>query len=337
MMEKADHIEGEYAGRTEAEPGKGPGGGLGTGSGTRYRKPFEAEHREHTGREYIVTFLPGQLPDEGLFGIEMAGITYPDGRYSIAREKSGVNCLEYVIRGEGWIETGGRVCHARQGDVYLLASGTKHRYYADEKNPWEKIWMNITGSLSDTLVECYGLKRRVLFENCPLYPLFQEFLRVCESRDSDRGRLAERTMLLFHEILLKLREREMARQQDGAASPDPALLIREYIDAHIYENITVRDLAETVSLSTSQMTRVFGKAFGQTPYEYVLGRKTDTACLLLRNTALSVKEIAYRLGFSDEHYFCNVFKKRVGMTPGRYRMGGETGGCEKSPVKKERF
>lgn len=325
MMKETDHIEGECGRGTEAEPGEGQRRVLGTSSGTRRRERLEAERREHTGREHIVTFLPGQLPDEELFGIEMAGITYPDSRYSIAREKSRVNCLEYVIRGEGWIETGGRVCHARQGDVYLLASGTKHHYYSDEKNPWEKIWMNITGSLSDTLVESYGLKRRVLYENCPLYPLFQEFLRVCENRDMDRGKLAERTMLLFHEILLKLRAREMARQQDGAASPDPALLIREYIDAHIYENITVRDLAETVSLSTSQMTRVFGKAFGQTPYEYVLGRKTDTACLLLRNTGLSVKEIAYRLGFADEHYFCNVFKRRVGMTPGRYRMGGETG------------
>lgn len=281
----------------------------------------EREGREDAGKEHIVTFLPGQLPGEALFGIEMAGITYPDSRYSIARECSGVHCLEYVIRGEGWIETGGRVYHARQGDVYLLASGTKHRYYSDEKNPWEKIWMNITGSLSDTLVESYGLRERILFEGCPLYPLFQEFLRVCEKGGADRGRLAERTMLLFHEILLKLRAREAAKRQDGMASPDPAFRIREYIDAHIYERITVRDLAEAVNLSPSQMTRIFGKACGQTPYEYVLGRKTDTACLLLRNTGLSVKEIAYRLGFADEHYFCNVFKKRVGMTPGRYRMG----------------
>uniref|UniRef100_UPI003FF13C24 helix-turn-helix domain-containing protein n=1 Tax=Eisenbergiella tayi TaxID=1432052 RepID=UPI003FF13C24 len=52
-----------------------------------------------------------------------------------------------------------------------------------------------------------------------------------------------------------------------------------------------------------------------------MSRKVDTACLLLRNTGLTVKEIAYRLQFSDEHYFSNLFRQRTGSPPGKYKEG----------------
>lgn len=93
------------------------------------------------------------------------------------------------------------------------------------------------------------------------------------------------------------------------------------MDEHIYEKLTIRQLSEAASLSPSQLTRVFRRAYGQTPYEYILSRKVDTACLLLRNTGLTVKEIAYRLQFSDEHYFSNLFRQRTGSPPGKYKEG----------------
>ena len=92
--------------------------------------------------------------------------------------------------------------------------------------------------------------------------------------------------------------------------------MKEYIDGHIYEKLSVPKLEEQVNLSVSQAGRLFKAAYRKTPYEYILERKTDTACLLLVYTGLSVKEIAYRLNFADEHYFSNVFRKRMGKIPG---------------------
>ena len=92
--------------------------------------------------------------------------------------------------------------------------------------------------------------------------------------------------------------------------------MKEYIDGHIYEKLSVPKLEEQVNLSVSQAGRLFKAAYRKTPYEYILERKTDTACLLLENTGLSVKEIAYSLNFADEHYFSNVFRKRMGKIPG---------------------
>ena len=279
--------------------------------------------------EDIITFLPGQMPGEERFAVEMTGITYPDPRYHIEREHSPLHCLEYVISGEGHIVMDGREYRPKAGDAYLLAVGKAHSYWSDADRPWKKIWMNISGNLADALVSGYGLEDTVLFEDCPVYPQFWEFLRVCRNYEKSSQELADRTVLLFHEILLKLSgNRLLAMQAHGerekSAVSETALQIREYIDAHIYERIAVPDLARLASLSASQLTRVFRDAYGQSPYDYVLARKIDTACRLLLNTGMSVKEVAYRLNFVDEHYFSNVFKKRMGMPPGRYRTEGRS-------------
>lgn len=272
--------------------------------------------------EKIITFLPGQLPGEELFGIEMTGITYPDSRYRVDREHSNVHCLEYVIRGKGQIWIDGRLYEPREGDAYLLAAGKTHHYQADGKEPWEKIWMNVSGSLSDSLVNAYGLAEQVVFRDCPVYPLFQEFLHVCTVYEKNSRKLAERTVLLFHEILLNLAEHSILKAENGESMRGPALWIKEYIDGHIYDKLGIEELAAQVNLSPSQMTRVFKKAYGRSPYDYILSRKMDTACLLLSNTGMAVKEIAYLLNFADEHYFSNLFKQRIGMPPGRYRTEG---------------
>ena len=141
--------------------------------------------------EDIVTFLPGQMPGEERFAVEMTGITWPDARYHIERERSPLHCLEYVISGEGHIVMDGKEYRPKAGDAYLLAAGKNHSYWADGDRPWKKIWMNISGSLADALVAGYGLADAVVFEDCPVYPQFWEFLRICRNYGKNSRELAE--------------------------------------------------------------------------------------------------------------------------------------------------
>ena len=89
--------------------------------------------RKTSVMEHIITFLPGQLPGEEVFGIEMTGITYPDSHYHIVRENSLIYCLEYVMEGTGVVQIGEEIYHPEKGDVYLLASGKYQDYRADPR------------------------------------------------------------------------------------------------------------------------------------------------------------------------------------------------------------
>jgi AraC-like DNA-binding protein len=119
-------------------------------------------------------------------------------------------------------------------------------------------------------------------------------------------------------ILLSLIEALCSYYKERKAE-SPALTAKERIDALGGAPFSPSALAEEMHISLSTLTRIFQSAYGCTPYEYHLSHKEKIAKSLLENTSLSAKEIAYRLGFSDAHYFSNFFKKRTGIRPAEYK------------------
>ena len=65
--------------------------------------------------------------------------------------------------------------------------------------------------------------------------------------------------------------------------------------------------------------RLFKQEFGLSPVQYINLKKVERAQLLLYTTDCSVKEVAYKLGFSDHSYFIRLFHKVAGITPQEYR------------------
>ena len=98
-----------------------------------------------------------------------------------------------------------------------------------------------------------------------------------------------------------------------------AIILKNYIDAHPKENISIKTLSKLIFKSESQTNRIFKKNFSITPYEYILNNKISRAKLILQNSNISIKEISFMLGFSDEHYFSNIFKKKTGISPSAYK------------------
>ena len=90
----------------------------------------------------------------------------------------------------------------------------------------------------------------------------------------------------------------------------------------IHENIsTIRpeDLAKMMCMSYSRFRKTFKEYTGFAPSQFIQEVKIKTAKEMLTNTFMSVKEIAYELGFENKDYFFTVFRKLTGMTPIHYR------------------
>ena len=267
--------------------------------------------------EYTVGFLPSQFPNRERFYVEMTGITYPDVNYRIAREHSARYCLEYVIQGKGHVQCGQTFFQPKAGDVYLLPAGLRHNYRSDPKEPYQKIWVNLMGSLVDSLYQQYNLGYRYHYPDCNVYPLFRAFLSMCENNRKQPAIVAAKGALMIHEIF-----EQLANDIPSGITNDIlyARKAKEYIEQHAEEPITVPQIAGHVGLSTSQLNRVFQAEYGVTPHKFYTESRMNLACLLLRNTALQVREIAEQLQFSDEHYFSASFKRVMGITPKQYRM-----------------
>ena len=95
--------------------------------------------------------------------------------------------------------------------------------------------------------------------------------------------------------------------------------VLRYIHEHIADKIDVEDLANLASITKTYFIRLFKQEFGLSPVRYINLKKVERAQLLLYTTDCSVKEVAYKLGFSDHSYFIRLFHKVAGITPQEYR------------------
>ncbi|WP_127533415.1 AraC family transcriptional regulator [Paenibacillus kobensis] len=93
----------------------------------------------------------------------------------------------------------------------------------------------------------------------------------------------------------------------------------DYIEEHLEEPLTVEGLAERAGWTHEHFTRLFARHTGRTPREMIIQRRIERACQLLLYDETTVKEVAYAVGFSDENYFCRVFKSVKGVTATQYR------------------
>ena len=98
------------------------------------------------------------IPEDPLLFISAAGRTTPRAFYRISRQdtfKQHFYVVEYVVSGKGHIQYDEKEYSVGAGDFYLLNTVHKHSYYADEKEPFEKIWINVYGRLIDSLCQAF--------------------------------------------------------------------------------------------------------------------------------------------------------------------------------------
>lgn len=110
----------------------------------------------------------------------------------------------------------------------------------------------------------------------------------------------------------------------GRVSQDPELLRRllrakDRMDAASHEEWPVRRLARVSGASEAHFARSFKEAFGLPPHRYLLTRRIERATALLRDTELSITEIAFRTGWGSLGTFGRTFRDITGDSPSRLR------------------
>ncbi|WP_010681146.1 AraC family transcriptional regulator [Acetivibrio cellulolyticus] len=92
-----------------------------------------------------------------------------------------------------------------------------------------------------------------------------------------------------------------------------------YINNNYEREISLKDIAQYVFLSTSYFTRAFKEETGISPINYLLKTRIERAKELLKDSTLKISDIALSVGFSNQQRFNDIFKKYVKMTPLQYR------------------
>jgi transcriptional regulator of acetoin/glycerol metabolism/AraC-like DNA-binding protein len=118
------------------------------------------------------------------------------------------------------------------------------------------------------------------------------------------------------QTLLKLAPASQAR---GGLSAGMMRRVREYVEVHLGESIDLAMLAGVAGLSVHHFARQFKHSIGVPPHHYLTQKRVERAQEMLAQTELSLSEIAYAAGFSDQSHLARHFRHMLGTTPREFR------------------
>lgn len=101
------------------------------------------------------------------------------------------------------------------------------------------------------------------------------------------------------------------------ASPSLAHALRDLLDAHVTDNLTLADASTRLSAAPERLVRTFSREFGPPPHRYLTGRRLDLARRLLLD-GIPPAEVAPTVGFYDQSHLTRHFRRLLGTTPGAY-------------------
>ena len=93
----------------------------------------------------------------------------------------------------------------------------------------------------------------------------------------------------------------------------------EYMAQHYQQEISLADIAAAVAISPGYLSKLFKEYRNQTVMDFLERIRIDKALQLIKETGVSIKEIALRVGYRDPNYFSKVFKKVTNSSPTEIR------------------
>lgn len=95
--------------------------------------------------------------------------------------------------------------------------------------------------------------------------------------------------------------------------------IVDYLQNNYKQDISIKALADQMNLNPVYFSDLFKSTFHITPKQYLINKRLIESQNLLQETNMSVKEIAYEVGFLNENYFSEIFKQKIGVSPSVFR------------------
>lgn len=237
-----------------------------------------------------------------------AGHFYCDGSYSVSRQNFNSILLFYAVKGEISFCSNDREYTLNSGQLACINCYCPHSYRA--LGDLEAYWVHIAG----------GSLKEMFSEAEPSFPVIlnadfeirQKITNIYENLKNGRAMSEWDFSYCIYSLLNDIHTENNERNGNIGEAV-------KYISENWSKPLTVSEIANASHLSPSQFSRNFKKQTGASPYDYILEIRLAKAKELLKNSQMSVGEIAYKTGFSCDSNFISLFKKKTGISPLQFR------------------
>lgn len=220
----------------------------------------------------------------------------------------------WTEHGEGEFYLGRRMIRVREPEIFFLLPGELHDIRPAGVR-WKYHWFTLDHPQGRHWLEALGFQTRPLpAGECPS-AMFKELWRLVSQGTLEGDRQAAH---LAHGILLKAMEGSLKPMT--AAPPGWVEDCRRAMDEKFADpTLDVNGLAHEAGVHRATLFRVFVAAHGITPSQYLQSRRVHHAMNLLKESDLSIKEIANQAGMNDANYLARLLRSMCGMAPRQFR------------------
>ena len=227
-----------------------------------------------------------------------------------------------VTKGSGTLEYQNVSYPLSQGDCVFIDCQKTYSHYSSE-NLWELKWIHFFGLNMESIYEKY-----LESGGTPAFKIsnMEAFLKLWEHVFYHASSTAQSAEMEIYSSLVSLIASlldecgNMNAASYSAHSDRSLQSIRNYLDTHYAEKITLDFLSGKFFINKFYLTRIFREKYGISITGYLLQLRITHAKRLLRFTDLSIDKISRECGMNDANYFSRVFKKVEGTTPGKFRQ-----------------
>ena len=209
-----------------------------------------------------------------------------------------------VDRGEARVWIDDAPLRVAAGESALLRPGATERFAFARDSPTRHRWCAVSpqtplGAEGPSVV--------------PTSPALDALLRL--GLESDPPTTSAARAALDALGLAVLAAHRAAGEARAAPHPDPVARALRAIEADLGARLTVESLAEAACVTPSHLIRRFRESMGTTPAAYLWDRRTEAAIGMLRETGLTLDEIAWRTGFASPFHLSRRVRERTGLSP----------------------
>ncbi len=219
----------------------------------------------------------------------------------------------YLLNGKitYFLEDGSNI-EVNEGNVIYLPKGSVYTsYFTDEKN----------GVVNDYLLEFQEVDEEkgdfVLFDTVTtlkIRGIEDSFKKAVASQQSPTFSVVLMKSIAFEIVYRILRSAKNLDLQNSSSFSSISKGII-YMETDVLQEKSISEIAEMCNVCESGFRSLFKQYCGQSPVEYRISVKIEKAKAMLLSGNAGNREISESLGFSDESYFCKLFKRKTGLTP----------------------
>lgn len=258
---------------------------------------------------------PSAAAKKSFFYVQETGYLKILSSHRTERKNLSSFLIVYITGGSGCLEYGGKTYSLRKGQCFFIDCMKVHSYYSSKDDPWELLWVHFNGATSKEYFDIFYHGSNPVFY--PVDPLKTEnTIRELIDINHESGRDSEiRSSLKIAELLTQA----LQGGRRKAVRSENAVQIKQYLNAHYTEKITLESLESELFLSKYYIEKEFKRCYGITVFSYIIAKRINLAKRLLRFTDKTIEEISQMCGFSDQSYFNRQFKKTEGITGSAFR------------------